>query len=226
MARKPGWRRSLKGTKGFRGLKQRKMKQWLREFYEKHKDNPRAYFTLDELLEDCDMNRENTKDYTCAMAFLKNQRAKTDKAADAFFGSPEYQEYLQQGLPDRQMFDQMMKAALSYEIYPVRSEAAFAPGATEGYRLMNLDDFAALKQRRTESMAKEFKKFVPTLLKLVQKYPELGTAYQPPALPKLNGAVRLTCEECGATFTSQKHLVDHYSKKHVDEGCDEEEKGA
>jgi len=220
------WRSATKWDKGPRGLRQRKMKQWLREFYEEHKTNPRAYFTLDEFLQACDMDRTNTNDYLCAMAFLGNQRAKTDIVVDIFFGSTDYQKYVQRGLNDEQMFNRMMVAAVSNDIFPVRSEAALAPGATEGYRLMSLDDFAAIKQRRAESIVSELREFVPTLMKLAEKFPELGVAYEAPALPPLDGAVKQTCEECGATFTSQKHLVDHYSKKHADEGCDEEEEGA
>jgi len=209
------WRGGLGGTSAPRGTKQRRMRIFLLRFYQEHRDNVHdATFTLREFMESAGLDHENTKDYHAAIHFLMDQRKKTGTVLDAFFSSPDYQHYVNDGLTNDQLFDRMMEAAISWEVYPVMSAAAVNPGSEEGYRLMSLDDFIALKERRMNSIVNEIQGFVPTYLKLTQKFPELAARYSAPALPEIDGTLRVTCEKCGATFSGQSYLIQHYLRKH------------
>ena len=209
------WRGGLGGTSAPRGTKQRRMRIFLLRFYQEHRDSVHdATFTLREFMESAGLDHENTKDYHAAIHFLMDQRKKTGTVLDAFFSSPDYQHYVNDGLTNDQLFDRMMEAAISWEVYPVMSAAAVNPGSEEGYRLMSLDDFIALKERRMNSIVNEIQGFVPTYLKLTQKFPELAARYSAPALPEIDGTLRVTCEKCGATFSGQSYLIQHYLRKH------------
>jgi hypothetical protein len=214
------WRGALKGKPGPRGARQRAMKNWLVRFYRTHKPDTR--FTLKEFLEGCKMDQERTRDHEAAMSYLQNMRRKTSLVVDSFFGSPEYKKYTDDGLTNDQIFARMMEAAITNNIFLLRSEAAITPGATEGYRIMSLKDFEALKTRRAISIVSEIGNeehgIVPLFLKLVERFPELGERYVPPALPATDGVFRHSCERCGATFVSQTNLVDHYIRKHAENG--------
>ena len=214
------WRGALKGKPGPRGARQKAMKNWLVRFYRTHKPDDR--FTLEDFLEGCKMDRERTRDYEAAMSYLQNMRRKTSFVVDRFFGSAEYRKYTDGGLTNDQIFGKMMEAAMTWSVFLLRSEAAITPGATEGYRIMSLKDFEAMKKRRAESIVSELGDeehgIVPLFLKLVERFPELAERYVPPALPAMDGVFRHSCEQCGATFVSQTNLVDHYIRKHAENG--------
>lgn len=209
------WRGILGSSSGPRGVRQRRMRTFLLSFYQKHmQDMHDATFTLDEFMENSGLDLANTKDYHAAIRFLMEQRKKTSLVTDAFFSAPEYQHYVNDGLTNDQLFDKMMEAAVTWEVYPVMSAAAVNPGSEDGYRLLTLDDFIALKERRMNSIVNEVQDFVPMYLKLTQRFPELASRYSAPALPEFDGTLRITCDKCGATFRSQNYLVQHYLKRH------------
>lgn len=193
------------------------MRNWLRDFYQRNGSDQR--FQIEDMLAPCKMDKERTSDYQAAAGFLGDQRKKFLTVLDAFFGSPDYKKHLEDGMEDTEMFSELVASAVSMEIYPVISDAAKNPGSKEGYRLYTLNDFKLSKERRMRSLANEVGTFVPAFQKLVSHFPELAGSYQPPALPGFDGALRRTCEECGAIFVSQTNLVAHHLRKHVGEAA-------
>ena len=203
-------------TKGAQGRRQRDMKEYLYKLYKAHKaDQMETHFTLEEMLTACGMDKNLMTDYQCAANFLASQRQKLSRVADEFFGSAEYEKHLEEGLGDAEMFELMVKAAVSNEIYPLRSEANSHPGSLDGYHLMTLTDFAEMQKMRMKSIVSEIKVLVPKFQKLTAKFPELSARYEAPALPAPDGLLRTTCDICGKTFTDQKNIVKHYQRFHL-----------
>lgn len=212
------FRGEFRSVKGPRGAKQKAMKLWLYKFFQAHRGTA-AEIDLDKMLAECNMDKGRTTDYNAAMSFLHTNRCKLKLVLDDFLAG-DYSTYQAKGLDDTEIWERLMDAAVSYEIYPLRSDAAITPGVKDArYRLMTLADFTFLKEKRMQSLVSEVKEVVPMFLKLSRAFPELRANYEAPALPAPDGMLRVTCEICGKTFAGQKSLVAHYLRSHGGEEC-------
>jgi hypothetical protein len=210
------WKSVMREAHHNRGPRQRMMEEWLRKFYKMHKGDPQTPFTLDDMLKECGMDKSLATDRDCVTQYLMAQRHNLEILVDEFFDSPQYAKAVEDGKTDDEMFELMVVALVSRGYFPLKGEPT-------GYRLMTIDDFTRMKQRRMMSLVSEISGLVPAFHKLVTKFPEVGMRYTAPALPAPDGLLRMTCEECGATFKSQINLVNHYLRKH-NNGDSEESK--
>jgi len=146
------WKGKL-NKRGTKGRQQRKMKDWLYDFYKVRENDPlNARFSKAEMLAACRMDVNNTKDYHSVASFLTTQIRTFGSVVDN-----ELPAVLRNhpSMDDGTMFKKLVLAAKSYEVYPLKS---MGDGI---YGLITLDDFREMKQKRMRSVVTEIKNTIP-----------------------------------------------------------------
>lgn len=205
-------------VKTHRGARQKKMETFLKEFYELHCRNMYGgRFTLECLMNNCGMERDYVPDYQCAMAYLGEQRKLLCEVVGRFFSSEDHRKHRVDGMDDGEMFEKLMRAAVSWKVYPVMTVVDERREEIRAYRLMTLKDFVRAKKRRMTCIVTEVGEFVTTMEALKAELPEAKRLYGKPPELIIGGVFKHVCEKCGKSFMCQDHMFQHYKKYHQEE---------
>ena len=153
-------------------------------------------------------------DYGTAHAFMMKMRKDFAGVMLYFFASPDYDDAKEKGLTDEQMFQRLVEAALSFDVYPVYSDL----NDEYRYKLFDMPSFVELIGVRARSIVKEVERKGEMLELAFSKIPELRGLY---ARPQLHGdgvvmalPPGIECSVCGSYFIDQPAFVAHYTRDH------------
>ena len=115
----------MKGWRGFRrhrldsfGLK---IKSWLRKEYRKE-GREGFNFTIKELMDSLELDYDSYKIRSKISSFIQNERQDFYEALNELYASEEYIESKNSGMTEKEIFDKLVSAALSRDIYPLRAD--------------------------------------------------------------------------------------------------------
>jgi hypothetical protein len=188
------------------------------------KQGPGALFTFAEMMKGAGLNPQDASDCQCARSFLQSNRDVLMLFADFFWSKPEYQQYLNNGHSDDEIFGLMCEAMVNNSIFPVWSDR-YDPG--KFWKLMDLDAYIWLRENRGRAIASEVGTKAIELLSMRQKLPSIADRYELPQLPRdgvfisLPSGERVQCpvKACGERFLNLQQWMRHCMQKHP-EFCD------
>ena len=156
------------------------LKSWLRTMYEK-KGTEGFHFTIRELMNDLELDYTNYNERTRVSTFIQNERSQFYEILSEMHASGEYDENKEAGLGEKEIFDLLVKSALSHNIYPVwADQLEDGYGNTEyRYFLFNFDNFVNFMQDRMKSVGAQLKNKGNVISNLESQIPNIGERIQP-----------------------------------------------
>jgi ribosomal protein L37AE/L43A len=164
----------------------------------------------------CGKNCDDRKEYTQSNLFMMKMRKDFAVVMEMFFApSGAYEGHKAAGKTDSAIFEELVNAALTYDVYPVWAD----PYDSHKYKLFEMASFAFLVERRAAAMAKEIETKAPVMALIFSKIPELQSFYTPPKL-KGDGVLLelppgVDCTICHQVFHDQAGFVTHYNEHHL-----------
>lgn len=217
------WKGLLR-RKPLRGYRNRRFANWIRDLY--RRGGLGAPFKVEEMLIGCGLDPDLRQHYAAAMRFLQIQRKKFALAMLTFFVSEEYQQYINDGLSEEELFQMLVEAAVSWNVFPVWSDK----DEDRNYKLYDMASYVHLKERRAGAICSEIERTSAELDFAFKKFPSLPGRYGKPKLATDGTMIalpnRVQCELCGKHYGGQSQLVNHYIGDHpgyLNRKIDEEE---
>lgn len=205
-----GWLRR-RGYQGPRGPTQRALRDALRRF----RQTERNAFTLREAMAEAGLDYDSKSDYFAAMQFLSRMRQTVADFSEWFWTQPRYKRYVDDGFTDKTVFNKLVTAMTSYEIFPV-----FFDANIDSYRLLTLEGWASLTRKRAWAVRTEIVRHVEELNIMQEKFHMLKEMYPPPTLPTDGQFIQLPeklphqCEKCGMAFEDEDSFDIHMKRRH------------
>ncbi len=205
-----GWLRR-RGYQGARGPTQRALRDTLRRYL----SDGRETFTLREAMTDAGLDYDSKSDYLAALQFLARMRQAVSDFSAWFWTQPKYQKYVNDGFTDKGLFRKMVRAMISFEIFPV-----FYDAEIDSFRLLTLEGWARLTLKRAWAVRNEIVRHVEELNIMRQKFPMLREVCPAPALPtngqfiQLPEKLAIHCFECGMDFEDPDSYHVHMKRRH------------
>ncbi len=209
-----GWLRR-RGYQGARGSVQRALRDTLRRYLDARRDT----FTLREAMTDAGLDYGSKSDYNAALQFIARMRQAVSDFSTWFWTQPKYKKYVDDGLTDKAVFMKMVRAMISYEIFPV-----FYDAEVDSFRLLTLEGWARLTLKRAWAVRSEIVRHVEELNIMRQKFPMLREVCPAPALPtnglfiQLPERLAIHCLECGMDFEDADSYHTHMKRRHPEAG--------
>ena len=151
-----GWRsRKFSGRRtGALGIK---LKSWLRTMYEK-KGSEDFHFTIREMMNDLEMDYSNYYERTRVSSFIQKERSLFYDILSEMHTSGEYGENKEAGLGEKEIFDVLVKSALSHNIYPVWADKSEDGYGNIEYRyfLFNFQNFVEFTKQRMQNVETQY----------------------------------------------------------------------
>ena len=175
-------------------------------------------FLLRNVMDDLGLDYNDRNTYTKAVMFFMKERKVTQYGLDVFWQSEEYQRYIHEGHTNEELWHKFMKAAFSWDIYPLWSD----PSDEHRYKLLGLYDYISLLSKRRKaiqsevsSRAEEIKAIEPkiSILSLLKPLDGQTQELRPYETLKLMPA-RHECPLCHNVYISAEKLAEHLERDH------------
>ena len=215
--------RSLLRRRPLKGQRTRNFSNWIRRLYRTKGFG--APFHVEDMMVACNEDPESRRDYAAAQRFLQKQRKDFAIAMLAFFNSPEFEKYYNDGLSEEQLFRKLVETAVSWNRFPVWSDK----DDDRNYHLYNMASYIHLKERRALALRTEIHRGSAELGFAFEKFPSLPGSYNKPRLETdgkfLGLPPAIECEVCHQHFAGQKQLLKHYQEDHPEFFIDFRDRG-
>ena len=174
-----GWR-SRRRRRGRPSVATIKMKSWLRKMHEEE-GTEGFHFTIREMMNDLELDYSNYNERTRVSTFIQNERGQFYDILSEMHASGEYDENKEAGLGEKEIFDLLVKSAISHNIYPVwADQQEDAYGNIEfRYFLFNFDNFVNFMQERMKQVGTQLKNKGSVISNLESQIPNIGERIQP-----------------------------------------------
>jgi len=175
-------------------------------------------FLLRNVMDDLGLDYNDQNTYTKAMTFFMKERKMTKYGLDIFWQSEEYQRYIHEGYTNEKLWYKFMKAAFSWDIYPLWSD----PSDEHMYKLLGLYDYIYLLSKRRKaihsevlSKTEEIEAIEPkiSILSLLKPLDGQAQELRPYEALKLM-PVRHECPLCHKVYISAEKLAEHLERNH------------
>jgi hypothetical protein len=182
---------------------------------EEFEGSERRQFSLRDIMVAAGLEYDDFSDRTAATNFLSRMREVMLDFSDWFWGQPQYQQFINDGLTDRAVFKLVVKAMASFGIFTLAYDRE-----QRTYTLMTLPQYARILKLRSLSMRTEFVRRAEEVAIMGKKFPALRETFEPASLPTdghfmaLPGERPNRCGKCGMTFVSEETLDQHDQRRH------------
>lgn len=175
-------------------------------------------FFVNDMITSVGGNPQLRKDYNHAMGLLMNERKATEMVLTEFWNAPEYEELVNNGHTDSQIWRIFMDAAVRRGVFP-----CFCDPADGKYKLLDLNAYVYILQRRNQSIATEvvnkardyqrISGMFPTVHDLLPATDGEVERLRPFETLKLNPP-QYTCPFCNEVFTDERFYKRHLVYEH------------
>jgi len=183
------------------------------------KDGVAFTFKMEEIMAANGMDFNDKNDYQRAMGYFIEQRKAIHKAMKLFWKSRKYHQFVKDGLTNEQMFEKLIRAAVSWNIYPMYAD----PYDQYTYKLFDFDSYLQLKERRAHAIITETERVSDELATAKEALPQIEARYAKPQLSGGDNFVGLPSAKndcpytgCKESFSDQEDLVNHIEEIHLE----------
>jgi len=219
------------GWRGPRGLEERKITLWLHHLYRNPDGSPNlgVTFELKDLARECDMIYSGTNEagdereymHPIVRHYVHRMREAVETFVEWFWTSPQYQEYVTDGLSDEQILLKIVEVMASFDVFPVWCDRE----GDERWKLMDLHAYARLREIRQNAIISEVGEKATKMELMMRRFPrELPGKYHRQTLPSPDGfmalptgpgeGIQCPVEGCGQHFRDSEIWKRHFLEAH------------
>ena len=212
---------------GWRGIRRRrsgsfghKLKAWFRKKYRKE-GKQKFSFTIGNLMNEVGLDYDNRLDYSRTYNFIQEERNAFKQVLTSFLQSEEYLEKKDEGLGEKEVFDLLVDAVLSRDIYPVWCEQS----NDYTYYFFNFNNFVEFTKARMKSIKGQIEKQGEFMSNMESIIPKIGEHVAPLRIEGkgrrlLTGDTKERCPfpDCDKSYRgvdSAALLNDHIRREHA-----------